>query len=100
MYSHDDHCTTRRHLTQVLAIIELIKKQSLTIKGLGHIYYAGGDLILLVIQGLVMDKDVLAIIGKLYLDTFTLNNYVESLKSTIAELESKLAAVSTKKNGN
>lgn len=45
-----------------------------------------------------MDKDVLAIIGKLYLDTFTLNNYVESLKSTIAELEAKLAAASTKKN--
>lgn len=41
-----------------------------------------------------MDKDVLAVIGRLYLDTFTLNNYAENLKARIQELESQLAAVS------
>lgn len=42
-----------------------------------------------------MDKDILAIIGRLYLDTFTLNNYAENLKAKIAELESQLAAASS-----
>jgi hypothetical protein len=42
-----------------------------------------------------MDKDVLAVIGKLYLDTFTLNNYAENLKARIAELETQLASLNS-----
>lgn len=41
-----------------------------------------------------MDKDVLAVIGRLYLDTFTLNNYAENLKARIQELEAQLSAAS------
>lgn len=42
-----------------------------------------------------MDKDVLAVIGRLYLDTFTLNNYAENLKNRISELEAQIASLTS-----
>lgn len=45
-----------------------------------------------------MDKEVLAVIGKLYLDIFSLNNYVESLKARVSELENQLASQANKKD--
>ena len=38
-----------------------------------------------------MDKEILALIGRLYLDTITLNNFAESLKNRVTELEAQLA---------
>jgi hypothetical protein len=37
-----------------------------------------------------MDKEVLAVIGKLYLDTFSMASYIETLKARVTELESQL----------
>ena len=46
-------------------------------------------------------KDILAAIGKLYLDIYGLNNLVEALKNRVLELESQLISQqsqSSKKN--
>lgn len=37
-----------------------------------------------------MDKEILAVIGKLYLDTFSMATYIETLKARVTELESQL----------
>ena len=34
-----------------------------------------------------MDKEILVVIGKLYLELYTLGNYAESLKNKVTELE-------------
>lgn len=40
-----------------------------------------------------MDKEVLAIIGKLYLDLYSLNEYAESLKKRVGELEALIPPI-------
>lgn len=44
-----------------------------------------------------MDKEILAVIGKLYLDVIGLNNYIEALKNKISELESEIEEKSVSK---
>jgi len=82
--------------------VYLEKNELLTKHQYGSIYYAGPVIILLcTIQsnsGEAMDKEVLAVIGKLYLDIFSLNNYVESLKARVSELENQLALQANKKD--
>lgn len=39
-----------------------------------------------------MDKEALALIGKLYVDIYNLSAYTESLKARISELESQLSS--------
>lgn len=38
-----------------------------------------------------MDKDILAVIGRLYLDSVSMSAYIENLKNRVSELENKLA---------
>jgi len=38
-----------------------------------------------------MDKEILAVIGKLYLDLISLNNHIETQNQRIAELENRAA---------
>jgi hypothetical protein len=42
-----------------------------------------------------MDKEVLALIGKLYVEIYTLSNFSEGLKARVTDLEQQLAAYQT-----
>jgi|688.fasta_scaffold61975_7 hypothetical protein len=45
-----------------------------------------------------MDKEVLALIGKLYVEIYTLSNFSEGLKLKISDLEKQLAVAQTQAN--
>lgn len=43
-----------------------------------------------------MDKEILALIGKLYVEIYTLSNFSETLKAKIKELEAQLESFKQK----